>query len=100
MILKINSTDKINWNPTPIGQILNNVINILNIVKGEIPYMRQMGISSDFIDKPINENKGALITDVIQNIHIYEPRAKVKEVNINVATNDDVNIEVVIEIEH
>jgi len=100
MILQINSEEQINWNPTPIGQIKNNILNILKTKKGEIPYMRDMGINSDFIDKPISINKGTLITDVIQNIHTYEPRAKVKEVSIDDVTDGDVNIKVVVEIEY
>jgi len=98
MILTINSTDPINWGASGTEQIKNNVINILRTRTGEVPYLRNMGISADYIDKPISDMKAALINSVINNIQTYEPRATVQSVEIGNVDEEQLIIEVVIEI--
>ena len=99
MIFQISSTDAIDWNTDPIGQIKNNIVNILNTRRFEIPFMRDMGILQDYIDKPITETQGQIISDVIDNIQAYEPRVNIKEVVfLEADENGEINISVVIEI--
>jgi phage baseplate assembly protein W len=76
LIAVISSADNIIWNAsTEIEKKINEIANILRTRKGEIPFMRDVGISDDFIDKPITVIKPALtneitaaINDVVENV--------------------------------
>lgn len=99
MILQIKSNTEINWKAKGYDKISDNVANILKTRISEVPYMRNMGISSGYIDMPLSEIKGQLISDAIEAIAIYEPRATVKEINISDVTSEgEIVIEVVIEV--
>ncbi|MBY6931024.1 hypothetical protein JW813_09320 [Clostridium botulinum] len=92
----------INWNAKGDERILQNVSNILNTLKYELPYDRLMGRNPDNLDKPLNKIKNKLIEETYDLINTYETRANVKEVDIIYEKNDNGDniptIKVVIEI--
>ncbi|NFH90891.1 hypothetical protein FDA33_11890 [Clostridium botulinum] len=92
----------INWNAKGDERILQNVSNILNTLKYELPYDRLMGRNPDNLDKPLNKIQNKLIEETYDLINTYETRANVKEVDIIYEKNDDGDniptIKVVIEI--
>lgn len=99
MIIDVSTNTSINWQAKGYEKIADNVANILKTRISEVPYLRDMGISSEYIDMPITEIKGALISDAIEAITIYEPRAAVKEIDVEEASVEgDIIIKVVIEV--
>lgn len=78
MIAVITSEDNIIWDAkTETEKKINEIATILKTRKGEIPFMRGLGISDDFIDKPITIIKPALtneitaaINDDIENVRL------------------------------
>lgn len=90
-----NSNYKINWNATDTERVLQNVNNILNIIKNEIPYKREMGRDISNLDRAIINIKEILIEETFDLINKYEPRARVEEVSVS----DDKVIRVVIEVD-
>lgn len=59
-------------------RIAKNVSNLINIRKMEVPYDRDLGITPDYIDKPIDEATSEVITDILDTIEQREPRAIVE----------------------
>lgn len=69
-------------------RIIQNIQNILNTYKYEVAYNREFGISADVLDKDLETMKGIIIDDLYENISAYEPRAKLKSVDIKGIEND------------
>ena len=63
--ITISSKDAINWNAESyIEKKINEISCLLKTRLGEIPFLRNKGISDEFIDKPITLIKPALINDI------------------------------------
>lgn len=63
--ITISSKDVINWNAESyIEKKINEISSLLKTRLGEIPFLRDKGISDEFIDKPITLIKPALINDI------------------------------------
>jgi phage baseplate assembly protein W len=77
----VKSTDVINWNAKGNERILQNVNNIINTVKNEVPYERLMGRDPKNVDAT-KKNRNMLIEETYDLIQMYEPRAIVKSVEI------------------
>ncbi|ACD52939.1 hypothetical protein ACTFIN_17245 [Clostridium cagae] len=84
-----SDTNLINWNAKGDERILQNVNNILNIVKYEVPYDRLMGRNPKNLDGVLEKNKAALIEETYDLINTYETRATVKNVEIEFKESDD-----------
>lgn len=99
MQLEINSTDQINWNADVIGQIANNVSNLLKTRLGELPFARGVGMNTDYIDAPITLTRNAIINEVYELIKAFEPSVTVISVDvIEVSGDGDIEIKVVVDI--
>jgi phage baseplate assembly protein W len=85
MELKVNVFSgpySINFAPNSVlEEILQNVRNIFQQVKGTIPYQRDMGIDESIIDLPTENAIMIYQIDIIKQIKKFEPRAKVKKFN-------------------
>lgn len=79
---EIKPSQNINFRATGIERILQNVSNLLSIIKGEIPLGRDIGISSSLTDKHTEELKPEYIKEVIDLIETKEPRVKVLEIKL------------------
>lgn len=77
----VRSSDLIDWNAKGNKRILQNINNIINTVKNEVPYDRLRGRDPKNIDTT-NKNRNALIEETYDLIQTYEPRATVKSVEI------------------
>lgn len=75
-------SNKINldWNSKGKERILQNVNNIINTIKYEVPYDRLFGRDPENIDKPLNKVRNKIIEETYDLINSYEPRAIVKNV--------------------
>jgi hypothetical protein len=100
MIYEVTSDEVINWNPkTYEEKKINHVANILKTKKSEIPFMRDVGISDNYIDKPITIIKPALINDITAAINEYVYGVTLRSVNFSSSSTGDIIIKVVFEIE-
>lgn len=69
-IITVSSKDVINWNVTSYAEKkINEIATLLKTRLGEIPFLRDKGISDEFIDKPITLIKAALINDITATIN-------------------------------
>lgn len=65
MIVTVTSNDSINWNAkTETEKKINQISNLLRTLKGEIPFMRDTGISNELIDNPFPAIKPVLVNEV------------------------------------
>ena len=85
-----SDSQSIDWNATGNNKIVQNVCNILNLIKNEVPYARDKGRDLSNIDKTSNISRYKLIEE-------YEPRATVNDVKVDF--NSTPNIKVVITID-
>lgn len=69
------------------------VQNILNITRGQAPYLRGMGLDDTLYDKPIEEVKPLVIADAEEQIETYEERVNIE--NIDVTETRDHNLKIV-----
>ena len=72
----------INFAPSSVlEEIIQNVRNIFQQIKGTIPYQRDLGIDEDIIDLPTENAIMIYQIDAIKQIKKYEPRAKIRGFN-------------------
>lgn len=101
MIAVITSEDVINWNAeTSEEKKANEITNLIKTRKGEIPFMRDVGISDEFIDNPITLIKPALINEITELINENTEGVNIQSVEIVDGGNlGDYIVKVVCEIE-
>ncbi|MBN1039016.1 hypothetical protein DVW12_09910 [Clostridium botulinum] len=95
--LSSNNKNLINWNAKGNDRILQNVNNILNTIKYEVPYDRLMGRDPKNIDSVLYKSKLALIEETYNLINTYEPRATVKSVEVENIKNPIIKVVVTID---
>jgi phage baseplate assembly protein W len=74
----------INWSPTPLEEVLQNVETLLRTAPGSVPLARALGTPQDVLDTPMSAAAARLQRDVIRAVRAYEPRAKVRRVRLEV----------------
>lgn len=81
-IVKAYDLTKINLAPaTREEEILQNVAVIISTPKFSVPLDRGLGMAQRFLDKPIQTAQPILISEVLDAIEEYEPRAEVENVS-------------------
>lgn len=93
----ISSSDLIDWNAKGDKRILQNVNNVLNTIKNEVPYDRLMGRDPKNIDKLGSKSRNDLIEETYDLINTYEPRVTVKSVEIEDIQNLEIKVVVSID---
>lgn len=82
MKVTISILQNINMEPQTIEEeIMQNVAVILATPKFSVPLDRGLGMSMNFLDKPVPSAKVLAIGDVMDAIEEGEPRVKVREVD-------------------
>ncbi len=95
----VGSAAQVNWNATGHERIVQNVLNICRLFRYEATFARTMGMDSGILHRPVPEAQALLTAAIREQIELYEPRAKVKEVLFTGAGADgDMQFKVVIEI--
>lgn len=84
-----SDTSLINWDAKGDERILQNINNIINTIKHEVPYDRLMGRDLKNLDGVFEKNKAALIEETYDLINTYETRAIVKSVEIEFKESND-----------
>lgn len=57
-------------------RIKQNISNILQAVKGDVAYERDLGISPDWMDKPEGAYDAQLLTEMTDQCNMYEDRVE------------------------
>jgi hypothetical protein len=97
--INTSNTLVIDWGATGAKEIVQNVINLINMLKYEVAYDRTLGINSDFQDAPLQEAVSLAIAQIYDVIDKREPRATVEEVTFTGLTGDgNLSFKVVIEL--
>ncbi len=82
------SLKKINLAPeSTVEEVLQNVAMIISTPKFSVPLDRGFGLAQRFIDKPIQTAQPILISEVLDAIEEYEPRADVENVSFVLGGN-------------
>ena len=96
MIITVDTGEQIDWSAVGADQIKNNVLNIMRTRLGEIPYMPNLGLSPDYIGKPVAQARAALMADMRAQLKRYAPSAQLQDLIITPDENGDYSIKVVI----
>lgn len=84
-IVKAFTPDKLNLAPETLEEeVLQNVAIIVSTPKFSVPLDRGLGLAQRFIDKPIQVAQSILISEVLDAVEEYEPRAEVTNVTFEV----------------
>lgn len=87
----------IDWSLRGTDRIAQNVQNLLNTYRYEIPFHRTMGLPGSLVDRPVNVQAAEARVEIAQMIATYEPRANVKDIRFSVDGDGSVVTEVVLE---
>lgn len=68
-----------------VERILQNVAVIICSRMGDVPLMRDFGLSMDFLDRPHPAAKALIYQEVREAVSLYEPRAEVVDVEFDAA---------------
>jgi phage baseplate assembly protein W len=94
----VRSGDKqINWNLHGADRIAQNVRNLINTYRYEIPYHRTMGLPGELIDRPSNALMEEARVEASRMLSIYEPRANVRDVQCSLSAAGNIEVEVILE---
>lgn len=94
-IVKAYTPGKINLAPqSTVEEILQNVAIIASTPKFSVPLERGLGLAQRFIDKPIPAAQSILISEVLDAVEEYEPRAQVENVTFELGDQPGVLIPV------
>lgn len=96
-ILTSNDTT-ISWGLTGNDRVAQNVLNIIRTKATEIPFLRELGISYNYIDSNVNYLRTHITNDIIELINKYESRAEILSVKI-IGTDDNGNVIIQVEME-
>lgn len=100
MVVTIRSNDDvIDWGAKDVDRIIQNARNILRTRKFEVPFLREMGLTPDYIDAPSEKIKSDIAAEVTAALNAYEDRAEVLDVFIeSVDENGDYVLAVKLEV--
>jgi len=73
----------INWAPSRVEEVIQNVRILLTTEPGTVPLSRALGTPQDLVDSPETVVGAGLQADVIRAVRTYEPRVKVKQVTLS-----------------
>ena len=89
----------LDWSAKGTERKVQNVLNILRTYKGEVAYNRSLGISSEIIDKPIDEVRAIMAEDLITNIEQNVSGVQLISLSVEEATETgDIVIKATIEV--
>lgn len=87
---------QIDWGLRGNDRIAQNVRNLINTFRYEIPYHRIMGLPGGIIDRPVNMLTGEIRVEIAQMLSIYEPRADVLDIHVSADSCGNLVVEVVL----
>ena len=82
MELTIENTPSYKIGLEGLDEIVQNVKVILNTPKGTVPLDRDFGVDWSIVDTPTTKTFQKLRVNIVKTVEKYEPRVKVKAVEI------------------
>lgn len=73
------------WEMTTEERTIDSAKNLISLGFGDVPLNRQLGISRNFIHKPINIAKSMFVAEVYRNLETYAPNVLIRNISL---TND------------
>ena len=100
MIVEITSENVINWNAkTDIENKINQISNLIKLRVGDLPFVRGVGLSDEYIDKPITAISAVLTNEIKAVINDNMEDVTVLSVDFSTGeTSNDFIIKVVCDI--
>ena len=84
MRYSVSLDDSVDFAPsTEAAEILQNVRTILATRPGTVPLDRNIGVSWDYVDKPLDIAQTLARVAIIDAITAYEPRATVEAISFD-----------------
>ena len=81
-VVKAYTPGKINLAPeSTVEEVLQNIVMILTTPRFSVPLDRGLGLAQRFLDKPVQLAQPILISEVMEAITLYEPRAEIVNVS-------------------
>lgn len=81
-IVTANENNKINLAPgTVVEEVLQNVSMVISTPQFTVPLDRGFGLPQRFIDKPLPVAQAILVSEILDAMEKYEPRAEVVNVS-------------------
>lgn len=77
----------INWAPTQVEEVVQNVNTLLATAPGSVPLARGLGTPQDLLDTPDSRAGALLQAAVVKAVRTYEPRVAVTKVTLTAAPN-------------
>ena len=72
----------VNWNPSPVEEVVQNVRCLLATETGSVPLSRALGTPQDMVDAPESVAGARRRAAVSRAVRTYEPRVKVARVRL------------------
>lgn len=89
MEYEVSFTDNVDFAPSTVAkEVLQNVRTILATIVGTVPLERNIGISWDYVGKPMPVAMDMLRVAVNNAIAAQEPRAKIISINFDQPENN------------
>lgn len=82
-ILQVNPSE-INFAPsTVLEEIFQNVNTIVTTMVTTVPYDREFGLNTTFLDDPIPAARAKQIAEIMEKVEYHEPRVYVESVSFS-----------------
>ena len=77
-------------------RISKNTSNIVQTKKNEVRFDVEFGINPNYVDKGINQSVSIAVTEILDAVTQYEPRASLNpnSVLMNISGNSEISLEV------
>ena len=81
------------------AEIVQNIYCILKTTLGSVPHLRDYGLDSDPLHRPIPIARTAYTSALVNAISLYEQRAHVQHVSFDTDPNDSSHLYPIVEVE-
>lgn len=87
--VSLENLNDVNFAPSTVAaEVLQNVRTILDTVVGTVPLERNIGVSWDYVGKPLPVAMDLLRVAVSNAIAVQEPRAQILSINFDQPENN------------
>ncbi len=95
-IIKANEPYELDPAPSSVDEeIMQNVRVLLSTIKHDVPLAREMGLSTEYLGKPLPVAETLLYQTIADTLEEYEPRAELVSITFEQDTNSGTIIPIV-----
>lgn len=85
---------RINWSPTPVEEVLQNVKTLIATDVGTVPFARDLGTPQNVVDLPTPIAGARLQASVIRAVRTYEPRVDISALRLSSTEEGKLDVDV------